>query len=403
MVMNMTYFFNLDLIPFEKVKSNEKTIELRLNDEKRQKLQIGDKIVFVNREDENDIIPVKVTALYKFPSFKELYSSLPLDKCGYTADNMDSASPDDMLKYYTKKEEKKFGVLGVEFEVMEKNESYSAGLVLEGGGTRLIYSSGVLDAFIENGIEFPYVIGVSGGSCNGASFLGKNIHRMRDITLKYSNDKRYMSVGSMLRNGEYLNSKWIFGELTYDISPLDYDTFENSNSVFCIVATNAKTGKAEYFYPTDFRKDCKEIQASCALPVAAKPVTIGKDIYYDGGLLDSIPLEHAFADGCKKCVVILTQDKDYVKKPMGHSKVVNRVLKKYPLTAKAILNRHNMYNRQREYAFEQERLGNALVICPERPLNCSTLEKSTQKLQEIYDLGYNQGLKCIDQVKEFIK
>ena len=107
---------------------------------------------------------------------------------------------------------------------------YKSGLVLEGGGSRAIYTSGVLDAFVENGITFPYVIGVSAGSCNGASFLGKNIHRQHDITINYVNDKRYMSLGNMIKKGEYLNGDWIFNELSYDINPLNQDEFENSNS-----------------------------------------------------------------------------------------------------------------------------------------------------------------------------
>lgn len=280
---------------------------------------------------------------------------------------------------------------------------YKTGLVLEGGGIRALYTSGVLDAFMENGIEFPYVIGVSAGSCNGASYLGKNLHRMRDITINYSGDKRYKSINSMLKNGEYLNSKWIFGELTYDIYPLDYDTYDSSNATMCVVATNALTGKAEYFYPTDFRDGCEELRASCALPLATKAVQIGKDYYFDGGVTDSIPLKRAFDDGCKKCVVILTQDKNYVKQPMGHSSAVKRAMKKYPLVAQGILNRHNMYNAQREYIFEQQRLGNALVICPEDSLNCGTLNVSPAQQRDIYNLGYYQGLYNIDRVKEFIR
>ena len=161
---------------------------------------------------------------------------------------------------------------------------YKSGLVLEGGGIRAIYSSGVLDAFMENDIEFPYVIGVSAGSCNGVSFIGKNIHRMRDITINYSCDERYKSVKSMFKNGEYLNSKWIFGELTYDIYPLDYDTYEQSQAKMCVVATNAMTGKAEYFYPDDFRNGCEVLRASCALPMATRAVQLGKDFYFDGGI-----------------------------------------------------------------------------------------------------------------------
>lgn len=280
---------------------------------------------------------------------------------------------------------------------------YKSGLVLEGGGLRAIYTSGVLDAFMENDIEFPYVIGVSAGSCNGVSFLGKNIHRMRDIYIGYSSDERYMSLKSMFKNGEYLNSKWIFGKLSYDMFPLNYENYESSNAVMCCVATNARTGKPEYFYPKSFRNGCEELRASCALPVAAKPVKLGKDYYYDGGLTDSIPLKRAFEDGCEKCVVILTQDKGYVKKPMGHPRAVKRTLRHYPLMAEEILVRHKMYNEQRKYVFEQEKLGNALVICSDVPISVPTLEKNPKKLKEIYDIGYRQGLENIDKVREFIK
>lgn len=280
---------------------------------------------------------------------------------------------------------------------------YKNGLVLEGGGLRAIYTSGVLDAFMENDIEFPYIIGVSAGTCNGVSFIGKNLHRMRDIYISYSGDERYMSVKSMFKNGEYLNMNWIFGELTYNLCPLDYETYEASNTTMCVVSTNAKTGKPEYFYPKSFRDNCEELKASCALPIATKPVPLGKDVYYDGGLTDSIPLKRAYEDGCEKCVVILTQDKSYIKKPMGHQRIVQRTLRKYPLMAKSIMERHNMYNRQREFVFKQQELGNALVICPDRPLNAPTLEKNPQKLREIYNIGYKQGLENIEKVKEFIK
>lgn len=281
---------------------------------------------------------------------------------------------------------------------------YKSGLVLEGGGIRGLYTSGVLDAFMENEIEFPYVIGVSAGSCNGASFLGKNIHRMRDITIGYSCDERYKSVKSMLKNGEYLNSKWIFGELTYELFPLDYDTYEKSNARLCAVVTNALTGKSEYLYPTGaFREGCEELRASCALPIATKPVKINDSFYYDGGISDSIPLKRALEDGCEKCVTILTQDRDYVKKPMEHSAMIKLLLRKYPLTAKAVLDRHNMYNEQKKYIFEKEKAGDTLVICPEKPLNCSTLNVTTEQQKELYKIGYEQGLAYVDRVKEFIK
>lgn len=280
---------------------------------------------------------------------------------------------------------------------------YKSGLVLEGGGLRAIYTSGVLDAFMENSIEFPYVIGVSMGTCNGVSFVGKNLYRMRDMSIGYASDERYMSVKSMLKNGEYLNSEWIFNELSYDMFPLNNEIYESSNTVMCCVATNALTGKPEYFYPKSFRDGCPEINASCALPFATRPVNIGGELYFDGGLTDSIPLQRAFDDGVEKAVVILTQDRDFRKHPVGHFTAVKRLLHQYPLIADAIHDRHDLYNNQRNLVFQQEKAGNVFTICPSEPLNCPTLERSAEKLQEVYKLGYKQGLENVDAVKAFIE
>lgn len=279
--------------------------------------------------------------------------------------------------------------------------NYSSGLVLEGGGSRAIFTGGVLDAFIEEGIEFPYVIGVSAGACNGASFLGKALHRQHDITIDYVKDKRYMSFESMFKHGEYLNSDWIFNELSYDLCPLDHDAFENSDAKFCAVVTNAKTGKAEYLYPDNLReRGCPEIRASCSLPLATKGTEIGGELYYDGGLADSIPLKRALEDGCRKCVVVLTQHKGYVKKPMKGD--AHKIFKQYPLLADAINERHIMYNRQLEEVEKAEEEGLAYVIRPARPLDCNPLEKNHTKLERIYQLGYQQAKHHLPQIEEFL-
>ena len=278
---------------------------------------------------------------------------------------------------------------------------YKNGLVLEGGGSRAIYSGGVLDAFIENDITFPYVIGVSAGACNGASFLGKNKGRYHDIIINHINDKRYMSVEHFLKHGEYINSDWVFGELTYDLFPLNQEEFESSNAVFCCAAMNAKTGAMEYFYPKSLRENCLEVQASCSLPGATKGTVIGNQLYYDGGLIDSIPLARALDDGCEKAVVILTQHKGYIKQPVNSK--LEKVFKKYPKVAEAIVNRHIVYQEQLDFVEEMKQAGRAYVIQPLTALDCSALEKSTAKLEAIYRLGYKQGLSEVDKIKQFMK
>lgn len=279
---------------------------------------------------------------------------------------------------------------------------YSSGLVLEGGGSRGIYTSGVLDAFMENDITFPYVIGVSAGSCHGASFLGKCIHRQHDVLINSVQSKKYMGIGNLLKDGEFLGSEWIFNELSYDMYPLDQDVFENSGSVLCCVVTNAATGKAEYMYPKTLRpRGCPEIRASCSMPIVTKGVEIGGQLYYDGGLVDSIPLERAFDDGCEKCVCVLTQHRGYRKTPIKPK--FTKVMKKYPNVAKAMANRHIMYNEQLDFVHDMEEKGCALVIQPSAPLNCPSLEKNIPKLESIYQLGYRHGLESIDKVKAFLE
>jgi len=102
-------------LPFSQIECGNKTIELRLYDEKRQKIKIGDTILFTNTEDTQKTLTVRVTALHPFPSFQALYAALPLTKCGYTADTVEKANYRDMQNYYSIQEEAMLGVVGIEF------------------------------------------------------------------------------------------------------------------------------------------------------------------------------------------------------------------------------------------------------------------------------------------------
>jgi len=108
------HIMNLTPAPLKKIREGQKTIELRLYDDKRKNISIGDTIIFINTEDSNDTLTVIVKNLFVFGSFNELYSNLPLLKCGYTEDNVDKASPDDMELYYSKEKQSQYGVVGIE-------------------------------------------------------------------------------------------------------------------------------------------------------------------------------------------------------------------------------------------------------------------------------------------------
>ena len=198
--------------------------------------------------------------------------------------------------------------------------------------------------------------------------------------------------------------EWLFGEISYNVNPLNHSEFEGCGSVLCAVLTNALTGKAEYFYPKDLREfGCPILRASCSMPLVTKGVEIGGTRYFDGGVADSIPLKKALEDGCEKAVVILTQDKDFVKQPAPASKLMKKLYKKYPMLTEALINRHIMYNEQRKFVEDEEKKGNIFVIRPAKPLHSSSMERDLTKLEAIYQLGYIQGKKNIDKIKEFLE
>jgi len=113
------HIMKLNPSPFDMIKSGKKTIELRLYDEKRQGIEVGDRITFVNTENPEETLPVEVKSLYVFESFEELYKTLPLLKCGYTEDDIHTASPKDMEAYYSKEKQQLYGVVGIEVELIK--------------------------------------------------------------------------------------------------------------------------------------------------------------------------------------------------------------------------------------------------------------------------------------------
>ena len=107
------HMMNLTPSPFKMIREGNKTIELRLYDEKRKVISVGDTITFTNTADISEILIVQVTDLFIFNSFDELYKSLPLLECGYTTEDIDTASPGDMEKYYSKEMQQQYGVVGI--------------------------------------------------------------------------------------------------------------------------------------------------------------------------------------------------------------------------------------------------------------------------------------------------
>lgn len=275
------------------------------------------------------------------------------------------------------------------------------GLVLEGGGTRGIYTAGILDVFLENDISFDGVIGVSAGAIHGCSFVSKQKGRSIRYYKKYCNDPRFMSFRSLIRTGDFIGAEFCYHELPEKLDVYDNDAFLSSDTKFYATCTNLETGEAEHCYLTDMFEQIDYLRASASLPYFSKIVNIDGKKYLDGGCSDSVPVEAFQKMGYEKNVVVLTRPAGYTKKP-EHPALASLVYRKYPHFVKALNNRHANYNENMKQIEKMEKEGKILVIRPEAPLKIGRLENNPEKTQEIYDIGYQDGLKMIDKVKEFL-
>ena len=188
-----------------------------------------------------------------------------------------------------------------------------AALVLEGGALRGMFTAGVLDVLMEDQIEFAYVNGVSAGSLNGINYISKQNGRSRDINLNYVNDPRYLGVRNMVSNGGIFNFRFLFGELSDELVPFNARTFFASKQRFEVVATDCRTGMAEYFEKGKEPEIMWASAASSSMPVISSMISLNGKRYLDGGISVPIAYRRAMEEGYKKIVLVLTRQAGYEK------------------------------------------------------------------------------------------
>ena len=272
------------------------------------------------------------------------------------------------------------------------------GLVLEGGGMRGVYTAGILDFFMEKNLYFPYVIGVSMGACNAASYISRQIGRNKAVTINYVNDPRYIGYRNFLKCKSIFGIDFIYNEIPYKLEPFDFDTFSNSKEKLIIVATDCHTGKPIYFNKDEHKDILTIIRASSSLPFIS-PIVKYKDMcLLDGGISDSIPINKSIKDGNNKNVIILTRPKGYRKEPFKGKKLLKKVYSGYDGLINSIENRYRMYNATVDYIEKLEREKKAIVIRPKENLKVGRLEKNKEKLEKLYRFGYRDAKKYYDEV-----
>lgn len=268
---------------------------------------------------------------------------------------------------------------------------YQAGLVLEGGGMKGAYTSGVLDFFLEKEIEFSHCYGVSAGAVNLCSYLSKQKKRGFKSLTEYMGNKRYCGLYSMITDGNIINSQYGYDLIPNYLLPFDWKTYGDYKGKAYVVVTNVETGKAEYLSLSDTPDALKRVQASAALPFVFKVVEMEGKRYLDGGLSDGIPIQKSILDGNRKNVVILTKEVGYVRKPSSALGLIRMRYHKYPELYRVMKERHTSYNETMEYLKRLEKEGKVFLIQPKEKNEVARLERDEKKMQALYQCGYEDA------------
>lgn len=282
-----------------------------------------------------------------------------------------------------------------------RKDIYMAGIVLEGGTFRPIFSAGVMDALLENNLMFDYCIGVSAGISNGFSYISKQKGRNLEVLLNHRNDKRYISRRNFLKCRSLFGLDFVYDEIPNQLYPFDWNTFNKYEGRVLVGVTNAKTGKSEYLDGLKSDLGFTMLRATCAMPIFFPAIKINQEFYYDGGLVDPIPIRKAIEDGNQKNLILLTRPKGYQKEYGRENDIVIRMMKrKYPSLEQVIRNRHTIYNQTIAYCEKLEEDNKAVILRPEYTLN--SMEKSTEVLRDNYMHGYKMAYENMDRIKELL-
>lgn len=279
------------------------------------------------------------------------------------------------------------------------NITEQSALVLEGGGMRGIFTIGVLDNFMDRGIRFPYIIGVSAGACNALSYMSNQRGRAKFSNIDMMEKYNYIGFRHIVTQGNIMDFDLLFHKLPEEIYPYDYDALARCPGRLEVVTTNCITGEANYFQEkNDPKRVIDIVKASSSLPFVCPIAYVDGVPMADGGVADSIPVERAMSQGFTRPVIVLTRNKGY-RKPAKGTKVPFFMYRKYPKLKEAIRNRNAIYNSQVELVEKMEAEGSAIVIRPERPIEVSRMERDINKLHALYQEGYDLAAKIKFEMK----
>jgi predicted patatin/cPLA2 family phospholipase len=273
------------------------------------------------------------------------------------------------------------------------------GLVLEGGGMRGVFTSGVLDSFMNHNLYFNYVVSVSAGACNGLSYMSHQPKRAKYSNIDMLDKYQYIGIKYLVTQRSIFDQDLLYDKFPNEVLPFDFDAYFGNPDVIEMVTTNCHTGRACYLSENKDKKRLLDVvKASSSLPYVSRIVMVDGEPMLDGGIVDSIPVLHAMECGHHKNVVVLTRNRGY-RESEKDIKIPSFFYKNYPRLRVVLSHRCECYNRQLELVEQLEDKGQVICIRPQHPLEVGRIEKDVKKLEALYEHGLAQGEAFFKQIE----
>ena len=278
------------------------------------------------------------------------------------------------------------------------------GLVMEGGAMRGMFTAGVTDVMMENGIQPDGAIGVSAGAVFGCNYKSGQIGRVIRYNTRFCKDPRYCSIRSLIKTGDMYGAEFCYKTMPDELDIFDRETYRSNPMEFYVTCSDVETGEPVYHRcDKGDDEDLEWLRASASLPLVSRVVEVGGYKLLDGGITDSVPLRAFEQMGYDRNIVILTQPEGYIKQKNKLLPLIKASLRKYPKFIDAAARRHEMYNATLEYIAQREKEGDTLVIRPAAPLEVGSVERDAEKLQRVYQLGRAAAQARLAELLEFSK
>ena len=279
----------------------------------------------------------------------------------------------------------------------------NAGLVLEGGGMKGVYTSGVLDFFLDKDLQFASCYGVSMGACNLCSYISGQRGRSLSVTMDYLDDPDYCGLRPMLLTGDLFNAKMAYHDIPMFLNPFDFEKAKEYPGKAYAVMTDIESGRAVYEPINDLEGSMEVVRASASMPLVSKIVEIDGGKYLDGGIADCIPIMRSLHDGNQKNVVIMTKEPGFIRKPFALMSVARVMYRKYPKMLRDLHFRHERYNKVVRFLEREHERGNLFLIRPQTPSEVGRVEKDKAKLEALYQQGFDEAKACYDDMMRYLE